>query len=122
MSPEVAALVPWDVAIFMVAIVCQNADINMSGLGVNHSGAIGDCAIAGGCASCDSDCDGDVLWLCRRQWGEAAEQVSYNADINICMLVNCFCAVGGCAIAGGDSDCDGDVPWLCRRQGGETAA
>ena len=39
---------PGDVAIFVVAIVCQNADINMSGLGVNHSGAIGDCAIAGG--------------------------------------------------------------------------
>jgi len=39
-----------DVAIFVVAIVCQNADINMSGLGVNHSGAVGDCAIASGCA------------------------------------------------------------------------
>jgi len=77
MSPEVAALVPGDVAIFVVAIVCQNADINMSGLGVNHSGAIGDCAIVGGCASGNSDCDGDVLWLCWRQWGEAAEQVSY---------------------------------------------
>jgi len=88
---------------------------------VNHSSAIGDCAIAGGCAGGDSDCDGDFLWLwlwlCR--WGEAAEQVSYNADINICMLVNCFCAVGGCAIAGG---CTGDVLWLCQRQGGETVA
>jgi len=29
--------------------------------------------------------------------GEAAEQVSYNADINVCMLVNCFfCTIGGC--------------------------
>ena len=58
----------------------------------------------------------------QHQWGEAAEQVSYNADINICMLVNRFCAVGGCAITGGcasgDSDCDGDVLWLCWRQGG----
>jgi len=97
MSPEVAALVPGDVAIFVVAIVCLNADINMSGLGVNHSGAVGDCAIAGGCASGDSDCDGDVLWLCRCQGGEATEQVSYNADINICMLVNCFRTIGGCA-------------------------
>ena len=122
MSLEVAALVPGDVAIFVVAIVCQNADINMSGLGVNHSGTIGDCAITSG----DSDCDGDVLWLCQHRGGEAAEQVSYNADINICMLVNRFCAVGGCAItggcAGGDSDCDGDVLWLCWRWGGETAA
>jgi len=32
MSPEVAALVLRDVGIFVVAIVCQNADINMSGL------------------------------------------------------------------------------------------
>jgi len=61
MLPAVAALVPWDVAICVVAIVCQNADINMSGLGVNHSGAVGDCAIAGGCAGVDSDCDGNVL-------------------------------------------------------------
>ena len=114
MLPEVAALVLGDVAIFVVAIVCLNADINMSGLGVNNSGAVGDCAIAGGY----SDCDSDVLWLCQCQWGEAAEQVSYNADINICMLMNCFCAVGGCA--GSDSDCDGDVLWLCQRQGGET--
>jgi len=64
MLPAVAALVPWDVAICVVAIVCQNADINMSGLGVNHSSTIGDCAISGGCASGDSDCNGDVLWLC----------------------------------------------------------
>jgi len=92
-----------DVAIFVVAIVCQNADINMSGLGVNHSSTIGDCAIAS---------NGNVLWLCQRWWGEAAEQVSYNADINICMLVNRFCAVGSCAVtsgcAGGNSDCNGD--------------
>jgi len=32
-------------------IVHQNADISMSGLGVNHSGTVGDCAIAGGCDS-----------------------------------------------------------------------
>ena len=69
---EVAALVLGDVAIFVVAIVCQNADINMSGLGVNHPSTVGDCAIAGGCPGGDSDCDGDVLWLC--QWGEATEQ------------------------------------------------
>jgi len=50
MSLEVAVLVLGDVAIFVVAIVCLNADINMSGLGVNHSGAVGDCAIASGCA------------------------------------------------------------------------
>jgi len=100
LSP-VAVLVLGDVAIFVVAIVCLNADINMSGLGVNHSGTVGDCAIAGGCAGGDSDCNSDVLWLCWRQWGEAAEQVSYNADINICMLVNCFCTVGGCAGARG---------------------
>jgi len=41
--------------------------------------------------------------------GEAAEQVSYNADIDVCMLVNCFCTVGGCAITGGEGDCDGNV-------------
>ena len=39
--------------------------------------------------------------------------MSYNANINVCMLVNCFCTVGGCAItggyAGGEGDCDGDV-------------
>jgi len=46
----VAVLVPWDVAICVVTIVHQNADISMSGLGGNHSGAIGDCAITGGCA------------------------------------------------------------------------
>ena len=79
MLPVVAVLVPWDVAICVV-IVCQNANINMSGLGVN--GTVGDCAIAGGCAGGDSDCNGDVLWLCQRRGGEAAEQVSYNADIN----------------------------------------
>jgi len=73
MSPEVAALVPGDVAIFVVAIVCLNADINMSGLGVNHSGAVGDCAItggcaiAGGCAIGEIDCNGDVLWLCQHR-------------------------------------------------------
>jgi len=63
MSPVVAALVPWDVAICVVAIVHQNADINISGLGVNHSSAVGDCAIDGGCAGGDSDCGGNVLWL-----------------------------------------------------------
>ena len=41
MSLEVAVLVPGDVAIFVVAIVCLNADINMSGLGVNNSSAVG---------------------------------------------------------------------------------
>ena len=51
MSLAVAVLVPWDVAICVVTIVHQNADISISGLGVNHSSAIGDCAIAGGCAS-----------------------------------------------------------------------
>jgi len=60
----------------VVAITCQNADINMSGLGVNHSGAIGDCAIACGCAGGDSDCDGDVLWLCQCQGGKTAAWVS----------------------------------------------
>ena len=72
MSLEVAALVPGDVAIFVVAIVWLNADINMSGLGVNHSSAIGDCAIAGS----NSDCDGDVLWLCRHRGDETAAWVS----------------------------------------------
>jgi len=28
------------------------------------------------------NCDGNVLWLCQCWGGEAAEQVSYNADIN----------------------------------------
>jgi len=70
MLPVVAVLVPWDVAICVVAIVHQNADINMSGLGVNHSGTVGDCAIAGGCAGGDSDCDGDVLWLCWCRGGD----------------------------------------------------
>jgi len=64
MLPVVAVLVPWDVAICMVTIVHQNADISMSGLGVNCSGAIGDCAIASG----EGDCNGDVLWLCQC-WG-----------------------------------------------------
>jgi len=45
MSPAVAVLVPWDVAIYVVTIVHQNADISMSGLGVNCSSAVGDCAI-----------------------------------------------------------------------------
>ena len=61
---------------------------------VNCFCTIGDCAIASGCTGGKSDCDGDVLWLCWRRGGEATEQVSYNADINICMLVNCFCAIG----------------------------
>ena len=39
--------------------------------------------------------------------GEAAEQVSYNADINVCMLVNCFHAVGG--YTGSEGDYDGNV-------------
>ena len=69
----VAVLVPWDVAICVVAIVHQNADINMSSLGVNCSSAIGDCAIASGCAGSYGDCDGDVLWLCQNWGGEAAE-------------------------------------------------
>jgi len=68
MSPAVAVLVPWDVAICVVAISHQNADISMSGLGMNCSGTVGDCAIAGGCAGGDGDCDGDVLWLCQH-WG-----------------------------------------------------
>jgi len=51
MSPVVAVLVPWDVAIcVVVARVHQNADISMSGLGVNCSGTVGDCAITSGCA------------------------------------------------------------------------
>jgi len=61
MLPVVAVLVPWDVAICVVTIVHQNADISMSGLGVNHSSTIGDCAISSGCASSDGDCDGNVL-------------------------------------------------------------
>jgi len=60
MLPEVAVLVPWDVAICVVTIVHQNAHISMSGLGVNHSGAIGDCAISSGCASGEGDCDSNV--------------------------------------------------------------
>jgi len=83
MSLVVAVLVLWDVAICVVTITHQNADISMSGPGVNHSSTIGDCAITGGCARSDSDCDGDVLWLCQHWGGEAAEQVSYNAGINV---------------------------------------
>jgi len=69
-------LVLGDVAIFVVAIVCLNADISMSGLGVNHSSTIGDCAITSGCAGGDSDCDGDVLWLCWCWGGETVAWVS----------------------------------------------
>ena len=53
MSPVVAVLVPWDVAICMVTIVHQNADISMSGVGVSCSRAIG------GCVGGKGDCDGD---------------------------------------------------------------
>ena len=60
MSPAVAVLVPWDVAICVVTIVHQNAHISMSGLGMNCSSAIGDCAIASGCAGSEGDWDGDV--------------------------------------------------------------
>jgi len=60
MSLAVAVLVPWDVAICVVTIVHQNTDISMSGLGVNCSGTIGDCAIASGCAGGEGHCDGDV--------------------------------------------------------------
>ena len=68
MSPAVAVLVLWDVAICVVTIVHQNADISMSGLGVNHSSTVGDCAITGGCVTSDGDCNSDVLWLCQC-WG-----------------------------------------------------
>jgi len=49
----VAVVVPWDVAICVMTIFHQNAEISMSGLGVNHSSAVGDCA--GGKGDCDSD-------------------------------------------------------------------
>ena len=54
--------------------------------------------------------------------GEAAEQVSYNADINICMLVNCFCTIGGCAIPGGEGNSDGNMCGCDSAGEGETAA
>ena len=98
-----------------------NADINICML-VNCFCAVGGCAIVGGCASSNSDCDSDVLWLCQCWGGEAAEQVSYNADINICMLVNCFCAIGGCAIAGSEGDSDGNMCGCDGTREGETAA
>jgi len=60
MLPAVAVLVPWDVAVCVVTIVHQNADISMSGLGVHCSGTIGDHATAGGCAGSKGDCNGDV--------------------------------------------------------------
>jgi len=112
----------------VVAIVCLNADINMSGLGVNHSGAVGDCAIAGGCAGGDSDCDGDVLWLCWCRGGETVAWVSclvimfYVSGARLVVLVSCSCATGGCAIAGdyasGKGDSAGRRVWLWRCWGG----
>jgi len=108
MSPEVAVLVPGDVVIFVVAIVCQDADINMPGLGVNHSGAVGHCAIAGGCAGGNSDCDGDVLWLCWCWGGETA------------VWVSCSCAAGG--YAGGEGDSAGDMCGGACAGEGETVA
>jgi len=60
MLPAVAVLVPWDVAICVVTIVHQNANISMSGLGVNCSSAIGDYAMDGGCAGSEGGCDVDV--------------------------------------------------------------
>jgi len=54
MSPVVAVLVPWNVSICVVTIVHQNTDISMSGLGVNRSSTVGDCAIAGVCVGGDS--------------------------------------------------------------------
>jgi len=126
MSPAAAVLVLWDVAICVVAIVHQNADINVSGLGVNHSGTVGDCAIAGGCAGGEGDCDSDVCGCGSTGECEAAAWVSCNTNINVCMLVNCFCAIGGCAIAGGytggEGDWDSDVcgsamaPGMVRQQ------
>ena len=79
MSPVVVVLVPWDVAICVVTIVYQNAGISMSGLGVNHSVTVGDCAITGG----EGDCDSNVCDCAGTGGGEAAEQVSCNADINV---------------------------------------
>jgi len=83
MSLEVAVLVPWDVAICVVTIVHQNADISMSGLGVNCSGAIGDCVIAGGCASGKGDCDSDVCGCDGTRECEAVVWVNCNTDINV---------------------------------------
>ena len=52
--------------------------------------------------------------------------MSCNTNINVCMLVNCFCAIGGCAIAGGyassEGDSDGDMCCCGGAGEGETAA
>jgi len=51
---------------------------------------------------------------------EAVAWVSCNTNINVCMLVNCFCAIGGCAIAGGKGDSDGDICGCDGAREGET--